>query len=104
MGEGPRNHTATIVSIRGFDKDKWATHIITLLADGALPLKEFRADIYEHKDEFTVNEERNLLHMTPNGSSPYISQIFRVNLLERMHTEYGHLSYPRLQGVITGRG
>jgi hypothetical protein len=47
--------------------------MIALLTDGVLPLKEFWADIYEYKDEFTVNEERNLLYTTPDGSSPYIS-------------------------------
>jgi hypothetical protein len=70
------------------------------LADGVVPPQDFQGDIYEHKDEFAVDDEGNLLHTTEDGHSPYIPQAFRADLLERMHTEYGHLGYPGLQGVI----
>jgi transposase InsO family protein len=104
MGEGPRNRAAVIASIRGFDEDEWARHMTALLAQGIPPPEKYREDIYEHKDEFTVDNEENLTYTTAEGATPYIPQLFRADLLERMHTEYGHLGYPGLQGVMTGRG
>lgn len=104
MGEGPRNRAAIVAAIRGFDEDEWATHITALLIDGTAPPAEFKEDIYEHQGEFTTDHEGTLYHTTADGSSPYIPQMFRADLLERMHTEYGHLGYPGLQGVMIGRG
>ena len=104
MGEGPRNRAAIVAAIRGFDEDEWATHMIAFLADGVIPPQDFQEDIYEYKDEFAVDDEGNLLHTTEDGHSPYIPQAFRADLLERMHTEYGHLGHPGLQGVMIGRG
>ena len=104
MGEGPRNRAATIATIRGFDEDDWAMHLTSLLAEGTVPPEEFREDIYEHQHEFTIDDEGTLFFTAPDGLSPYIPQLFRADLLERMHTEYGHLGYPGLQGVMTGRG
>jgi hypothetical protein len=104
MGEGPRNRAAIVAAIRGFDEDEWATHMTAFLADGVVPPQDFQEDIYEHKDEFAVDNEGNLLHTTEDGHSPYIPQAFRADLLERMHTDCGHLGYPGLQGVMIGRG
>src|SRR5436853_2360168 len=78
--------------------------MVAYLVDGVVHPQDFQADIYEHKDEFVVDNEGNLLHTTEDGHSLYIPHAFRADLLERMHTEYGHLGYPGLQGVMIGRG
>jgi transposase InsO family protein len=104
MGEGPRNRAAMVASIRGLDEDDWAMHLTALLVNGTVPPKEFQEDIYEHQQEFTIDDEGELFFIGPDGLSPYIARIFRADLLERMHTEYGHLGYPGLQGVMIGRG
>jgi hypothetical protein len=48
-------------------------HITAFLSNGTAPLKEFREDIYEHKEEFTIDHEGNLLYTTSDDLSPYIS-------------------------------
>lgn len=104
MGEGPRNRAAIVATIRGFDEDDWAMHMTALLCDGTAPPEEFKEDIYEHQNDFTIDDEGNLYYTTPDNMSPYIPHAFRADLLERMHREYGHLGYPGLQGVMNGRG
>lgn len=104
MGEGPRNRAAIVATIRGFDEDDWAMHMTALLCDGTAPPEEFKEDIYEYQNDFTIDDEGNLYYTTPDNMSLYIPHAFRADLLERMHREYGYLGYPGLQGVMNGRG
>jgi hypothetical protein len=47
-----------------------------LLGDGIIPPKEFKENIYEHQGEFTINNEGNLYHTTPDNMSLYIPHTF----------------------------
>ena len=114
MGEGPRNLAApaerdtTLLRlnlIKGYDEDEWILHMEAYLTKGTLPPPEIRENIKEMAGQFHIGEEGgNILHSEGNQRSPYIPRLFRRDFLNFMHSSYGHLGYPGLQGVIRGRG
>ena len=75
-------------------------HIIAFLANNVIPPQEFQKDIYKHKDKFIINNEEDLLYIIKNKLFSYIPQAFRVDLLERIYTDYRHLGYFKLQRVM----
>jgi len=106
MGEGPRNRAAVVAAVRtmDMDEDEWASHMVALIEKGTEPPETWKAAIYERRGEFTTDNDGQLVHHDELGPSPYLPHIFRADFLERMHKEFGHLGYPGLLGVVTGRG
>lgn len=103
MGDGPRNLAAHCEAIRGLEEDEWAEYMVRLLRDGEQPPIRIRSKVYENRFLFTVKDD-TLYRVEDQVESPYVPVPFRTDFLERMHTEYGHLGYPGILGVINGRG
>ena len=103
MGQGPRNLAAQFTALRGLEEDEWAEAMIKLLQEGQQPPTRIRSKLYEDRFLFTVKDD-TLCRVENDVQSPYIPIPFRTDFLERMHTEYGHLGYPGILGVIQGRG
>jgi transposase InsO family protein len=100
---GPRNR-AYIAMIKGVDEEEWTEAMIAYLRDGSQPPESIRNDIFENAVHFELGKDDELLRFLEDGRAPYVPQIFRADFLDRMHTEYGHLGYPGLLGVVGPRG
>ena len=104
MGEGPRNLAAPVNLIRGVDEDEWTESMRVFLEGGTIPREPLRKDIYENQ-QFFMAKDGFLFRREGDGcESPYVPIPLRADFLERMHTEYGHLGYPGIQGILRGRG
>lgn len=105
MGDGPRNRASIVANLRSLDEDEWAKYMVDFLKSGTIPPQPYEDDIFAQSRSFAIDSEDNLLYIDSDGyPSPYLPQLFRADFLERMHSEYGHLGYPGLQGVVKGRG
>jgi hypothetical protein len=103
MGEGPRNLAAPVFMVRGLAEDTWAFHIQEFLESGTEPPEPLHKEIYEKHHEFVVID--GFLYKVTDGiRSPYVPETMRADFIERMHTEYGHLGFPGIMGIVTGRG
>ena len=103
MGVGPRNLAAQVFAIRDFDEDAWAQHMQNFLEHGTPPPPAMEKDIYEKRQDFTVGDDQ-LWKVTDGVRSPYIPHALRADFIETLHTEYGHLGFPGILGIVTGRG
>ena len=104
MGEGPRNVAAQLASIRGVPEDDWASHFVAYLDEQTVPPSEaLHTDFDKQKDLFTTRNGR--LHRIENeAESPYIEEALRADFMDSLHSNYGHLGFPGIQGIVTGRG
>jgi transposase InsO family protein len=89
--------------------DKFQNAMIALLEKGTEPEDPtFREVILSQKDKFAIetsNSSGKLVRILDNGQyAPYIEPLYRADLIERMHNEYGHLGNPGLLGVLEQRG
>ena len=89
--------------IRFEDEDSWHTAMIQYLCNGTEPSPRQKKDVCNVADQFQLLEDGDLLCKVPEGTALYLAYQFRVNFLEHMHTEYGHLGYPGLLGVVRPR-
>lgn len=107
MGEGPRDIAAdkpeTVMLISPFTEDDWAEHLVALIETGIEPPKELREELYNRKEDFLV-KDGTLHHVKGSIASPYIGTAFRADFLDRLHSDYGHLGFPGILGIVTGRG
>ena len=102
LGEGPCNQAQLLV-ITDDQEDEWAEEMKQYLLTHEPPPEWCRHSIYEEAQHFTVGDE--LLRIEDDGiHSPYIPINRRVDLLDALHGDYGHLGYPNIQGIVRGRG
>ena len=97
--------SAFISSLRGVNEEDWVDAVMKYLRDGLEPqdakLRK-RVVTPEIQDEYrvdTISGESTLFRTFEDGEAPYLSAEFRADFLEKMHGNYGHLSYPGLEGV-----
>lgn len=103
MGDGPRHLAAPLAMIRGIEEDTWAYHMTEFLQNTIDPPEALREEIYKEQHLFTARDDF-LWRVENETRSPYVPQALRADFLERLHTEYGHLGYPGIMGIVTGRG
>ena len=103
MGEGPRNLAAPVFAIRGFDEDTWAQHFVEYLEDGK-DVPEHLVEGFRKQSSHFVVRDRILHRVTEGSESPYVETFRRADFLEDIHRNYGHLTYPGIMGIVTGRG
>jgi Reverse transcriptase (RNA-dependent DNA polymerase)/RNase H-like domain found in reverse transcriptase/Retroviral aspartyl protease/Integrase core domain/Integrase zinc binding domain len=89
--------------IRDMSEDEWCEHMLEFLRNGTEPPASCREDIYKEAQDFTIRDEE-LWKIDGDVQHPYIPIPFRADFLERMHSEYGHLAYPGILGIVNGRG
>jgi transposase InsO family protein len=126
IGDGPANVStsrpiwdvalaatqAELATVMGVPEDEWLSATVHFLDTGKLPtekplLKAVRKyasklSLRAHPDE---NErERQLVFTYEDGiHAPYLEPVFRGDLVNRMHSEFGHLGWPGLNGVVRPR-
>jgi hypothetical protein len=74
------------------------------LRDGTIPPIHLQKDIYESQQLFTTDDEFLFRIEGDDCKSPYVPVTLRADFLDQMHSEYGHLGYPGIQGILRGRG
>src|SRR5204862_3886303 len=75
----------------------------TFLTEGTLPQDDkIKERIAGEVDNFVV-EDDTLFRKVRNGKAPYIEFIFRGDLMEKIHHQYGHLSFGSLKNIIESR-
>ena len=52
---------------------------------------------------FTTREGR-LYKVENEAESPYIEEALRADFMDSLHSNYGHLGFPGIQGIVIGRG
>ena len=103
MNEESRNCVILIVTICGLNENDWTIHIIYFLKDNTESPELFRTDIYEERDQFTIDDDEYLLRKLTNNLSFYVSYVFRIDFIERMYSKYGHLGHLGLLEVVNDR-
>ena len=103
MGEGPRNVAAQIATIRGFEEDEWVSHLVAYLEDNVTPPEALLTEFDKKKSNFTTHDG-TLYHLEDDTESPYIEQALRADFIGNLHNNYGHLGFPGILGIVTGRG
>jgi transposase InsO family protein len=107
MGEGPRNLAADpsneLMAVTERDEDDWAEHFTAYLEHQVPPPRELEEELTERKNDFCV-EDGALFYTKQGIMSPYIATSLRADFLDRIHSDYGHLGFPGILGVVTGRG
>ena len=74
------------------------------LKDRTLPGNEFDELIKVEAKNFTTDEEGRVHRRIREGvTAPYLEWLFRGDFIQRMHNEYGHLSYRGMTELIEGR-
>ena len=55
--------------------------------------------------DFIMDVDQTLLRKLKNGvTAPYIEPLFRGDFMEKLHSQFGHLSYPSIANAIETRG
>jgi hypothetical protein len=105
MEDRKRHLAAQCTVIQGVTDDEYYEHLFHFIKEGRQPPESIRSKVYEDQPRFTVKDDA-LLHLEGDNTtnSPYIPIPFRADFIERMHTEYGHLGFPAILGVVHGRG
>jgi transposase InsO family protein len=73
------------------------------LADRTLPGNEFDDLIKIEAKNFTLNDRRLYRKIRGDVVAPYTEWLFRGAFIQRMHNEYGHLSYRGMMNLIETR-
>jgi len=74
------------------------------LANGALPKNEFDELIRAEATNFVLdNDGRVCRKLQHNITAPYLEWLFRGDFIQRMHNEYGHLSYRGMMNLVERR-
>jgi Integrase zinc binding domain len=83
---------------------EYVEHMEAYLRDNTLPGNEFDEFIKVEAKNFTVDEEGRVYRKIRDGvTAPYLEWLFRGDFIQRMHNEYGHLSYKGMTDLIERR-
>jgi hypothetical protein len=82
---------------------EYVEHMGKYLTDGTLPGDEFDELIKIEAKNFVLNDNRLYRKVSDDVSAPYVEWLFRGDFIQRMHNEYGHLSYRGLANLIETR-
>jgi transposase InsO family protein len=106
-----------MTTVGGFDEKEWYAATVRYLLEGTLPedaklrrwVRQWSPNLLTEQATLPMRASREentrLVFRHHNGvTAPYMEPNFRLEFLQRMHREYGHLGHPGLQGVIAGRG
>src|SRR5438045_2223307 len=63
-----------------------------------------RVKITRQATNYALDQDQSLLRKLPNGgTAPYIEPAFRGDFIERMHVQFGHLSYGSMANAVEAR-
>jgi len=86
--------------------NNYIPHLIQFLIDRTLPEDTLiRERILKEAEAFTLDVDQSLLRKIGNGqTAPYIDPVYRGDFMERIHSQFGHLSYNSLSSAMETRG
>ncbi|KAL1954574.1 hypothetical protein VTO42DRAFT_1050 [Malbranchea cinnamomea] len=107
----PANLSDTPISLNVMeaseDEEKWHSALMQYLRTGDVPNDRGLAKrIPKEAEQFTIGhleDDEILLRKYDDCTAPYLKPQFRLDLLRRLHREFGHLSNPGLMGVLKPR-
>jgi hypothetical protein len=82
---------------------EYVEHIGKYLMDETLPGDEFDELIKVEAKNFILNDSRVYRKIRDNVTAPYLEWLFRGDFIQRMHNEYGHLTYRGMMNLIEAR-
>src|ERR1700734_200570 len=93
------------------NEETYIANVRRFLSDGTVPSDEKeKADLIREADKFVLDtaakpfDEGLLCRKIREGvTAPYIEFIFRGDLMQKIHNQYGHLSYASLENVYESR-
>src|SRR5205814_4912097 len=85
-------------------EEEYIPYMRTFLTEGTLPQDDnIKERISGEVDNFVV-EDDTLFRKVRNGiKAPYVEFVFRGDLMERIHRQYGHLLFDSLKNIIESR-
>ena len=64
-----------------------------------------RKRVLHHADDFIMDQDQTLLRKLKNGDvTPYIEPIFRGDFMQKLYSQFGHLSYDSMANAVESRG
>ena len=87
------------------DKEAYIPCVQRFLEESALPADdELKEMVVKNADRFLLGEGETLLRKIREGiTAPYVEPLFRGDCIEKMHTQFGHLSYPSFASALETR-
>ena len=85
---------------------EFITHIKRYLTKKKLPDDlAVRERVMRHVDDFTLGQDQSLSRKFSDGSmAPYTEDGFRMDFMEKLHSEFRHLSYTGIANTVRLRG
>lgn len=86
--------------------EEFITHVKVYLLMKILPQDiQMQERVIRHADDFILDADQSLHRKFKDGSTaPYIESIFRVDFMEYLHKEFGHLTYAGMANAVKSRG
>jgi transposase InsO family protein len=84
---------------------EWADYMEEFLRSGKTPTDDEKLSekLKSERPNFVMIDDVLHRKIDEAGTAPYVPFLFRADIIERMHNEYGHLGYPGLDGVLRYR-
>ena len=86
--------------------DDYIQHLKQYLISKKLPRDPaMRERVTAIADDFALDVDQSLLRKPRNGTTaPYIEPLFRGDFMEKLHSQFGHLSYSSIANAVESRG
>jgi hypothetical protein len=87
------------------DKEAYIPYIQQFLEESVLPIEnDLKEIVVKNVDRFLLHEEGRLLRKVRESViAPYIEPLFRGDCMERMSSQFGHLSHPSFASALETR-
>jgi RNase H-like domain found in reverse transcriptase/Reverse transcriptase (RNA-dependent DNA polymerase)/Integrase zinc binding domain/Retroviral aspartyl protease len=82
---------------------EYVEHMEMYLTDRTLPGDEFDELVKTEAKNFVLNDGRLYRKIREGVVAPYLEWLFRGDFIQKMHNEYGHLSYRGMTNLIETR-
>jgi hypothetical protein len=95
------DYLAAIVERESANRVEYAEYMGDYLRDKTLPKNEFDEMIKLEAKNFELDQDGRILRKVREDLfTPYLEWLFRGDFIQRMHNEYGHLSYRGMMNLV----
>ena len=85
-------------------EEEYIPYMRTFLTEGTLPQNDkIKERIAGEVDSFVAEDDTLFRKVREGIKAPYVEFIFRGDLIEKFHRQYGHLSFGSLKNIIESR-